>query len=87
MNIFRFFGDLSHLVSILILIYTMRERRSSAGISFKSQCLYTAVFVARYLGIPPSLPPFPPGLSATYSLLTEGGKIYSGRMYRFITRS
>jgi hypothetical protein len=56
MNIFRFFGDLSHLVSILILIYTMRERRSSAGISFKSQCLYTAVFVTRYLGMPP-IPP------------------------------
>jgi hypothetical protein len=51
MNIFRFFGDLSHLLSILILIYNMRLRRSSAGISFKSQCLYTAVFVARYLGI------------------------------------
>jgi hypothetical protein len=84
MNIFRFFGDLSHLVSILILIYTMRERRSSAGISFKSQCLYTAVFVARYLGIPL----FPPGLSATLqSPLTEGGKIYSGHMCHFITRS
>jgi ER lumen protein retaining receptor len=52
MNIFRFFGDLSHLVSILTLIYTMQERRSSAGISFKSQCLYTVVFVSRYLGIP-----------------------------------
>lgn len=51
MNIFRFFGDLSHLVSILILIYNMQQRRSSAGISFKTQCLYTAVFVLRYLGI------------------------------------
>lgn len=51
MNIFRFFGDLSHLVSILILIYNMREKRSSAGLSFKSQCLYTAVFVTRYLGM------------------------------------
>jgi hypothetical protein len=79
MNIFRFFGDLSHLVSILILIYTMRERRSSAGISFKSQCLYTAVFVARYLGIPPSFShqDFPPA---------NKGKIYSGRMCRFTTR-
>ena len=54
MNIFRFFGDLSHLVSILILIYNMRERRSSSGLSFKSQCLYTAVFVTRYLGKNPT---------------------------------
>ena len=54
MNIFRFFGDLSHLLSILILIYNMQQRRSSAGISFKSQCIYTAVFVTRYLG---TLPP------------------------------
>lgn len=50
MNIFRFVADLSHLLSILILIYNMRQRRSSSGISFKSQCLYTAVFVTRYLG-------------------------------------
>jgi len=51
MNIFRFSGDLSHLLSILILIYNMRQRRSSAGISFKSQSLYTAVFVTRYLDL------------------------------------
>jgi len=50
MNIFRFLGDLSHLLSILILIYNMRTKRSSAGISFKSQCLYTIVFVTRYIG-------------------------------------
>jgi ER lumen protein retaining receptor len=51
MNIFRLFGDLSHLLSILILINNMRQRRSSAGISFKSQSLYAVVFTARYLGI------------------------------------
>ena len=51
MNIFRLFGDLSHLLSILILIYNMRLRRSSAGISFKSQSLYAAIFLTRYLGI------------------------------------
>lgn len=53
MNIFRFFADLSHLASIIILIMNMRQRRSSAGISFKTQCLYTAVFVTRYPGFPP----------------------------------
>jgi ER lumen protein retaining receptor len=53
MNIFRFVADLSHLVSILILIYNMQRRRSSAGISFKSQSLYAAVFLTRYLGIYP----------------------------------
>jgi ER lumen protein retaining receptor len=52
MNIFRFVADLSHLLSILILIYNIRNKRSSSGISFKSQCLYTVVFVTRYLGTP-----------------------------------
>jgi len=51
MNIFRLFGDLSHLLSILILIYNMRLRRSSAGISFKSQSLYAMIFVTRYLDL------------------------------------
>ncbi|MCO5591524.1 hypothetical protein L7F22_045509 [Adiantum nelumboides] len=69
MNIFRFFGDLSHLASIFILIHkiqlsrscrvscnlsvvsTYKLRRKTQGISFKTQLLYTVVFVTRYLDI------------------------------------
>ncbi|KLO11079.1 ER lumen protein retaining receptor [Schizopora paradoxa] len=51
MNIFRLFGDLSHLASILILIHKIQTSRSCRGISFKTQALYVAVFVTRYLDL------------------------------------
>ncbi|CAG8973556.1 hypothetical protein HYALB_00008256 [Hymenoscyphus albidus] len=51
MNIFRIAGDLSHLISILILLHKMRQTHSCSGISFKSQVLYFIVYVTRYLDI------------------------------------
>ncbi|KAI0262231.1 ER lumen protein retaining receptor [Gloeopeniophorella convolvens] len=51
MNIFRFFGDLSHLASIFILVHKIHTSRSCRGISFKTQALYVVVFVARYLDL------------------------------------
>lgn len=48
MNIFRILGDFSHLLSILILIYTIRATRVIDGISFKTQTLYALVFITRY---------------------------------------
>ncbi|KZV89098.1 ER lumen protein retaining receptor [Exidia glandulosa HHB12029] len=51
MNIFRLFGDLSHLASIFILLHKIQTTRSCRGISFKTQALYVAVFCARYLDL------------------------------------
>jgi len=51
MNIFRITGDLSHLASFFILLHKMQTTKTCAGISFKSQCLYLAVFVTRYLDL------------------------------------
>lgn len=51
MNIFRFFGDLSHLASILILLYSIELHKSINGISLKTQSLYTLVFITRYLDL------------------------------------
>jgi len=51
MNLFRLLGDLSHLASICILIHKIQTTRSCRGISFKTQELYVAVFVARYLDL------------------------------------
>jgi len=51
MNIFRITGDLSHLMSFFILLHKMQTTKTCAGISFKSQCLYLAVFVTRYLDL------------------------------------
>lgn len=51
LNIFRIAADVSHLVSVFILIHTINKTRSIAGISFKTQLLYTIVFVTRYLDL------------------------------------
>jgi len=51
MNIFRLLGDLAHLASIFILIHKIQTTRSCRGISFKTQELYVAVFLTRYLDL------------------------------------
>ncbi|KAI5123798.1 hypothetical protein M0805_009093 [Coniferiporia weirii] len=51
MNIFRFFGDLSHLASIVILLHKIQTTRTCRGISFKTQVMYVVVFLARYLDL------------------------------------
>lgn len=51
MNIFRLLGDSSHLLAIFILLIQMLRTRSCAGISGRSQLLYTLVFLARYLDL------------------------------------
>ncbi|RPA81795.1 ER lumen protein retaining receptor [Ascobolus immersus RN42] len=51
MNLFRILGDLSHLVSIFILLQKMRSTRSCAGISLRTQILYLMVYCTRYLDI------------------------------------
>ncbi|KAK6454952.1 Erd2 protein [Scheffersomyces xylosifermentans] len=51
MNIFRFFGDLSHLASIFILLYAIEKNKSIKGLSLKTQVLYVGVFVTRYLNL------------------------------------
>ncbi|KAG0642548.1 ER lumen protein retaining receptor-domain-containing protein [Tuber brumale] len=51
MNLFRIAGDLSHLISIFILLHKMRISKSCIGISFKSQVLYLIVYVTRYLDL------------------------------------
>ncbi|CCK71020.1 Erd2p KNAG_0F03580 [Huiozyma naganishii CBS 8797] len=50
-NLFRIFGDLSHLASIGILLHTVRSTQSIDGISFKTQALYALVFMTRYLDL------------------------------------
>jgi len=51
MNIFRLAGDMSHVVSILILILRLRVSKSAVGISLKTQELFLLVFVTRYLDL------------------------------------
>lgn len=51
MNIFRLAGDFAHLASIFILLHKIQLSRSCRGISFRTQLLYTIVFITRYLDI------------------------------------
>jgi len=51
MNIFRLAGDILHLISFLLLLSKIRNHRSCAGISLKSQILYAIVFSTRYLDL------------------------------------
>ena len=51
MNVFRLFGDLSHLLAIVLLLMKIWKTRSCAGISGKYQILFLVVFVSRYLDL------------------------------------
>lgn len=51
MNVFRFAGDMSHLLSILVLLLRLRVTKNAIGISVKTQELYLIVFVTRYLDL------------------------------------
>ncbi|KAF3508021.1 hypothetical protein F2Q69_00008312 [Brassica cretica] len=51
MNIFRFAGDMTHLISILILLLKIYATKSCAGISLKTQELYALVFLTRYMDL------------------------------------
>ncbi|CAG9584454.1 unnamed protein product [Danaus chrysippus] len=51
MNIFRLLADLSHLLAIIILLLKIWKTRSCAGISGKSQILFSIVYTARYLDL------------------------------------
>ncbi|KAG6546827.1 hypothetical protein Mapa_011680 [Marchantia paleacea] len=51
MNIFRLAGDMTHLMSIVVLLLKMHTIKSCAGISLKTQELYALVFITRYLDI------------------------------------
>ncbi|CAO3672473.1 unnamed protein product [Rhizopus stolonifer] len=51
MNLFRLSADLTHLISIFILLAKIQKSRSCVGISFKSQLLYSLVFLTRYIDV------------------------------------
>ncbi|XP_065066177.1 ER lumen protein-retaining receptor 2-like isoform X1 [Rhopilema esculentum] len=51
MNVFRLTGDLSHVLAILLLLWKIWKSRSCAGISGKSQIMFSLVFLTRYLDL------------------------------------
>ncbi|TID15899.1 Repressible high-affinity phosphate permease [Venturia nashicola] len=51
MNVFRVVGDLSHVASKVILLWSIHWNRSAEGVSLITQTLYIAVFSTRYLDL------------------------------------
>ena len=51
MNLFRLAGDMTHLASCLVLLLKIYGTKSCRGISLRTQELYLAVFLARYLDL------------------------------------
>jgi len=51
MNIFRFAGDMTHLLSIFVLLLKIHATKNCAGVSLKTQELYGIIFMSRYLDL------------------------------------
>ncbi|CAN6483819.1 unnamed protein product [Victoria cruziana] len=51
MNIFRLAGDMTHLISVLVLLLKIYATKSCAGISLKTHELYVLVFITRYVDL------------------------------------
>ena len=51
MNFFRLAGDVSHVLSIVVLLLRLRVTKNAIGISIKTQELYLVVFITRYLDL------------------------------------
>ncbi|KAM0866280.1 hypothetical protein ACQ4PT_042711 [Festuca glaucescens] len=51
MNAFRLAGDMTHLMSVLVLLLKIHTIKSCAGVSLKIQELYALVFATRYLDL------------------------------------
>ncbi|XVF72255.1 hypothetical protein PTKIN_Ptkin12aG0105500 [Pterospermum kingtungense] len=51
MNTFRLAGDMSHLASVLVLLFKVHIIKSCAGIFLKTRELYAVVFASRYLDL------------------------------------
>ncbi|KAL3159666.1 ER lumen protein-retaining receptor B, variant 2 [Trebouxia sp. C0009 RCD-2024] len=51
MNLFRLAGDMTHLLSVVMLLLKIHATRSCRGISLRTQELYGLVFLTRYIDI------------------------------------
>jgi len=50
-NLFRLAGDFLHLASFGFLLFQLHSTKSCEGISLRTQCMYLAVFLCRYVDI------------------------------------
>jgi len=51
LTVFRFLGDIIHIISIAILILKMRRQKSCAGLSLRTQEAFAIAYTCRYLDL------------------------------------
>ena len=51
MNIYRFFGDMAHIVAIILILYQLHVKQNGHQFSAKTQELFLIVFITRYLDL------------------------------------
>ena len=51
MDIFQLVGDFLHLIAMIMLILKILANRNVLGLSYRTQELYLAVYITRYIGI------------------------------------
>ncbi|VDN01978.1 unnamed protein product [Thelazia callipaeda] len=76
MNVFRFAGDSSHLIAIVILLVKIWKSRSCAGLSGKSQILFALVFTSRYLDLISNFVSLYNTIMKVFFLISSYGTIY-----------
>lgn len=84
MNIFRFAGDMTHLLSVVVLLLKIQATRSCRGISLKTQELYALVFSTRYLDLLFSFVSLYNSVMKVIFLATSYGIVYYMRFHRVV---
>ncbi|PIA42086.1 hypothetical protein AQUCO_02100148v1 [Aquilegia coerulea] len=87
MNIFRLAGDMTHLISVLVLLLKIYATKSCSGISLKTQELYAMVFVARYLDLFTDYISFYNTVMKIVFILSSLAIVWCMRMHRVVKRS
>ncbi len=47
-DLFKYLGDICHVLSFIILIYNMKKKKNCMGVSYRTQEVYLLVFLIRY---------------------------------------
>ena len=84
MNPFRFVGDMTHLLSVVVLLVKIQGTRSCRGISRKTQELYALVFSTRYIDLLFSFVSLYNSVMKVVFIATSYGIVYYMRFHRVV---
>ncbi|KAG0498484.1 hypothetical protein HPP92_002780 [Vanilla planifolia] len=87
MNIFRLTADMTHLMSVIVLLLKIHTIKSCAGISLKTQELYAIVFTCRYLDIFTDFISFYNTIMKVIFLWTSFSIVWYMRYHKIVRRS